>query len=189
MVAVNEFFDHLDERADPRLLGKMAGSLRFDLVADGRVEHWRVESDGSHVTVARRALAADAVVTVDRSLFADIVSGRANAMAATLRGALSVEGDLGLVMSFQRLFSGPDDARHQRRAREPEPGGAEPPATKLPSARAGRRRSHPAPESSATERSGSSVGPAMSFEDLGPARRSVSTDGPRSRRRSEGGGS
>jgi putative sterol carrier protein len=36
-----------------------------------------------------------------------MVEGKVNAMAAVLRGEVSLEGDLGLVISFQRLFPGP----------------------------------------------------------------------------------
>ena len=38
---------------------------------------------------------ADAVIRCDKALFDDIVTGQANAMAALLRGAIGVEGDLG----------------------------------------------------------------------------------------------
>jgi hypothetical protein len=43
-----------------------------------------------------------------------MVIGKANAMAATLRGVIVPEGDLGLVISFQRLFPGPPASRKRR---------------------------------------------------------------------------
>ena len=42
----------------------------------------------------------------DRKVFDAIVSGEMNALAATLRGAVVIEGDLGLLARFQRLFPG-----------------------------------------------------------------------------------
>jgi hypothetical protein len=45
------------------------------------------------------------------------VTGRMNAMAATLRGVLDPEGDLGLVLLFQRLFPGPPGSRRKRPAK------------------------------------------------------------------------
>jgi len=41
-------------------------------------------------------------------LFDDIVSGRANAMAALLRGDVGVEGNTELLMRVQRTFPGPE---------------------------------------------------------------------------------
>jgi putative sterol carrier protein len=55
-------------------------------------------------------------------LFDDLASGRANAMAAMLRGAVAVDGDRTLMIRFQRLFppavartSAPDDRSTGRR--------------------------------------------------------------------------
>jgi putative sterol carrier protein len=57
--------------------------------------------------VSRKKGPADVVVRAETSLFEDIAAGRVNAMAAVLRGLIVPEGDLGLVMTFQRLFPGP----------------------------------------------------------------------------------
>ena len=37
----------------------------------------------------------------------DLVSGRANAMASTLRGELVIDGDPDVLVRFQRLFPAP----------------------------------------------------------------------------------
>jgi hypothetical protein len=42
-----------------------------------------------------------------RELFDDIRSGRTNAVAATLRGEITIEGNPRLLNIFQRLFPGP----------------------------------------------------------------------------------
>jgi putative sterol carrier protein len=62
---------------------------------------------GGDVEVSHKNARADAVVRLDRDMFDGMVSGTVNALAATLRGELLAEGDLGLVMHFQRLFASP----------------------------------------------------------------------------------
>jgi len=109
--ATEKFFEALATRGREPLLRSASGTLRFDLVDGGAVEHWRVAIKKGDVSVSQEKAKADAVVRVDRDLFDRIVTGRENAMAATLRGVLVPEGDLGLVMSFQRLFPGPPGAR------------------------------------------------------------------------------
>ncbi len=76
-----------------------------------RVEHWFVSLKKGDVTVSQKDTRANAIVRLDRALFDRMVTGRANAMAATLRGVIVPEGDLGLVISFQRLFPGPPASR------------------------------------------------------------------------------
>ena len=58
----------------------------------------------------------------DKELFDRLASGTANAMAAALRGVVDAEGDLQLIVQFQRLFPGPppggddrDEAGYARR--------------------------------------------------------------------------
>jgi putative sterol carrier protein len=105
--ATSEFFDRLGERGDAPMLARMKGSIRFDLKRDGRTEHWRVEGRRGAVTVSHAAGPADCVVRADAALFDDLARGRANAMAATLRGQLELDGAPGLLVRFQRLFPAP----------------------------------------------------------------------------------
>lgn len=114
--ATEEFFDALAKRGHEPLLQSASGTLRFDLVEGRGVEHWSVAIKKGDVSVSHKEAKADAVVRLDRDLFDRIVTGRANAMAASLRGVLVPQGDLGLVMSFQRLFPGPPGARGADRA-------------------------------------------------------------------------
>ena len=67
--------------------------------------------DKGDVKVSRRKTAADAVVHADRSLLDDMVQGRVNATASLLRGLVSVDGNLGLIVLFQRLFPGPSKTK------------------------------------------------------------------------------
>jgi hypothetical protein len=53
---------------------------------------------------------ADAVLTGDKRLFERITTGRENAMAAVLRGAVAPQGDVSLMLRFARVFPGPPSA-------------------------------------------------------------------------------
>ena len=57
--------------------------------------------------MARGGGPADCVLRADRKLFARMASGKVNAMAAVLRGAVTIEGDPRLLVLFQRLLPGP----------------------------------------------------------------------------------
>ena len=110
-----EFFDELGRRGHEPLLENATGTLRFD-VADGkRIARWLVTIRKGDVTVSRENRGADSVVRVDRALFDKAVKGKANAMAALLRGAITIEGEPELLVLFQRLFPGPPRSRKRRR--------------------------------------------------------------------------
>jgi len=102
--ATEEFFLELGRRGNEPLLRNATGTIRFDLHRGDGVERWVVAMKNGDVAVSRRQVHADCVVRMDRALFDQLVRGRANAMAAVLRGVLSPEGDLGLLVLFQRLF-------------------------------------------------------------------------------------
>jgi putative sterol carrier protein len=89
------------------LLTGVHGSLRFDVVRGEATSSWHVRIDDGHVTVDRAAADADAVARLNEPLFDDIVTGRANAMAAALRGEIALDGSPQLLTIFQRLFPGP----------------------------------------------------------------------------------
>jgi putative sterol carrier protein len=105
--ATAEFFADLASRGHEPALRKATGTIRFDLTGE-RTTRWLVSIAKGDVAVSRKSGRADCVVRVDRELFQNIASGEANAMAAVLRGAIEAEGDLGLLLSFQRVFPGPE---------------------------------------------------------------------------------
>jgi putative sterol carrier protein len=109
------FFHELGRRGHEPLLEKANGTVRFDLVGDSRTERWLVTLDGGDVFVSRKNVAADCVVRAERTLFDAIVSGEVNAMAAYLRGELTLEGDPELLLLFQRVLPGPATRRHSAR--------------------------------------------------------------------------
>jgi hypothetical protein len=113
---IEEFFQQLATHGHEPLLAKVTGTCRFDLTGvepDGgrRTDHWIVRSDAGDISVSHENVDADCVVRADRALFEGIVRGEVNSMAAMLRGALSVEGNLELLMLIQRLLPGRVDSR------------------------------------------------------------------------------
>ena len=105
--ATAEFFDGLRQRDYQPALAHKSGVVRVDVVDDGRSERWFVAVDNGNVKVSKRNQAADSTVRVDRQLLDRIVTGEANAVAAVLRGEMSLEGDWNLLIVFQRLFPSP----------------------------------------------------------------------------------
>jgi SCP-2 sterol transfer family len=59
------------------------------------------------VSVTRENKPADGTVRMERQHFAAMVTGRLNAMAAILRGLLTLEGNMAAAMTFQRCLPGP----------------------------------------------------------------------------------
>jgi putative sterol carrier protein len=113
---VGEFFRELAERGREPLLANVSGTLRFDLVDGERVEHWYLTIKNGDIAVSHKDAEADAVVRTAKVLFEGITAGRVNAMAAALRGALVPQGNLALVVTFQRLFPGPAGSRAKARS-------------------------------------------------------------------------
>ncbi len=108
-----EFFAGLAERGHEPLLQNVSGTLRFDLADGERIEHWYLDIKNGRVAVSRRDAEADAVVRTAKDLFDGITAGKVNAMAAALRGALALQGNYALFISFQRLFPGPGTSREK----------------------------------------------------------------------------
>jgi hypothetical protein len=111
------FFDRLAERGTEPGLARTTGSVRFDLTRDGTAEHWRVDFRRGATAVSHATGPADCVVRADAALFDDLARGRANAMAAMLRGQLLIEGAPELLIRFQRLFPAPTEPPKRASAR------------------------------------------------------------------------
>jgi putative sterol carrier protein len=105
--ATAEFFEALARRGHEPLLAKTTGTVRVEIVGGERTERWLIAVDAGDVAVSRRNTRADCTVRCDRDLFGRVARGEANAMAAVLRGAMTIEGHPGLLVLFQRLFSTP----------------------------------------------------------------------------------
>jgi putative sterol carrier protein len=113
--SVTQYFEALAARGREPLLRSSSGTIRFDVGSGSRVEQWLVTIKKGELSVARDGTSADAIVHVDAAGFEGLTKGRINAVTAILRGELAVEGDLGLLMSFQRLFPSPPKSVYARR--------------------------------------------------------------------------
>jgi hypothetical protein len=110
---INDFFAALAEPGHLATFEHEVGTVRFDVpdamakadVTD--VEHWHVTIDDGDVTVTREPLPADATIRIARPYLELMVTGRLNAMAAMLRGLLTVDGTVAALMMFQRCLPGP----------------------------------------------------------------------------------
>jgi putative sterol carrier protein len=103
-----EFFAGIAGREDPALR-KATGTVRFELSHDDAIEHWLVVIDKGMVRAFRapEAIECESVIRADKTLFEEITRGEANTTTAMLRGVVSVEGDLELLLLFQRLIGRP----------------------------------------------------------------------------------
>jgi ubiquinone biosynthesis protein UbiJ len=98
------------------LLAHTQGTLLFEIRDRDQTDWALVTVDMGRVGVERIAGSreADATIRADRALVNAIAEGRANAMAAVLRGEMGIEGDAELLMDFQRIFPGPNDPKAAR---------------------------------------------------------------------------
>jgi hypothetical protein len=110
--AIAEFFDNLGRVGYHPLWRRLIGTIRVELVDEDRIDEWNVAIDKGDVSVTRNGNRGACTVRVDRSLFAKLVRGETNAMAAVLRGDILVAGDVEMLFALQQAFPGPTD-QHQ----------------------------------------------------------------------------
>jgi putative sterol carrier protein len=115
VTATSDFLESLPTRADDPVLRQLQGTIRFDLRDRNSTESWFLELDNGDVQISHRKAKADVVARSDLELFDAIADGRANAFAAALRGDIELEGEVGLLLEFQRLFPGPPGGRAAQR--------------------------------------------------------------------------
>jgi putative sterol carrier protein len=114
--AASGFFERL-RGEHVALPTRATGVMRVEIVDGKRTENWLVAVDKGKVEVSRGKGKADSVIRGDRALFDRMAAGEVNAFAATLRGAVAIEGDPRLLVLFQRLLPGPPSRRKRRRAK------------------------------------------------------------------------
>lgn len=99
-----------------------AGTLRLDVVEDGRTDHWYLTVADQTVRVTRSGEEAELVVRLAPDVLEALTSGQVRIGAALLRNDLTVRGRLPLLMTLRRIFPGPPDARHPRTVAREEGG-------------------------------------------------------------------
>ncbi|ROT32432.1 SCP2 sterol-binding domain-containing protein [Micromonospora sp. HM5-17] len=110
----DEFFASLEERGPELLPTRARGTIRFDLVEDGRVGHWFVAINRGNVLVSHEKRAADCVVSTEKRLFDEFATGAAHLITAYNRNDVSVQGNLPLLLVFRRTFPSPPGTRDPR---------------------------------------------------------------------------
>jgi putative sterol carrier protein len=113
--ATAAFFAMLADRAHDPLLEKANGTIRFELVDGKRTDRWFLTLDNGHVSVSRKNAKADCTVRAEKAVFDGIAGGKVNGLAAVLRGAMTIEGDMELMVLLQRVFPSPPARRAARR--------------------------------------------------------------------------
>jgi putative sterol carrier protein len=113
--ATTEFFEELEQRDFEPLLEKATGRIGVELVNGKKTSRWLVSIDKGKIDVSHKSGRPDCTVRTTEELFDELVRGEANAMAAVLRGEITVEGDPELLMLFQRVFVGPSKRAPSRR--------------------------------------------------------------------------
>ena len=113
---IADFMDGLGERGYEPSMAKASGTVRFEVVDGDHTERWLLTVAKGSLAVSRRNARADVTLRAPRRLFEQLVQGKANAMAAVLRGAVQVEGNAELIVLVQRLLPRPRDGRAKGRA-------------------------------------------------------------------------
>jgi SCP-2 sterol transfer family len=117
---IASFFGDLASKGHDPLLHHASGTLRLDLQSGDGVERWHLAMAKGDIVVSHRNAKADATIRMDRKLFEGMTRGTVNLMAALLRGVLRIEGDLSLIMAFDRLLPGPRRSRESFLERQDE---------------------------------------------------------------------
>ncbi|MGN9893520.1 SCP2 sterol-binding domain-containing protein [Micromonospora sp. L31] len=110
---IAEFFTALTLRHDTAVR-KITGTIRCDLVADGRIEYWFVDIKDGDMDISREKRDADCLIRADKTLFCRFVTGEGNAIVAWLGYRIYIAGRTDLFRAFERLFPGPVGARDPR---------------------------------------------------------------------------
>ena len=115
MTATSDFMESLPARGDDPVLRQLTGTIRFDLRDGKAVESWFLALDKGDVKVSHRKAKADCVAAMDKELCDALVTGKTNGFAAALRGDIELDGEVALLLEFQRLFPGPARGRPAKR--------------------------------------------------------------------------
>src|SRR5215813_9586173 len=118
---VEEFFEALAEQGHERFLRRTKGVVRFELADAGRTDYWMVRVDAGRLQVSRGNTPADCVVRMDRALFGRIVRAEQNGLTAFLRSAAEVEGNIEMLVIFERVIGRLADERNGQLVARPVP--------------------------------------------------------------------
>jgi SCP-2 sterol transfer family len=104
---VSKFFADLACAGHVTTFEGQSATVRFEVADRDKVRRWHLTVNNGDVAVTRQDRPADAIVRASRPQAEAMVTGRLNAQAAFLRGALACEGKMAAVVMFQRCLPGP----------------------------------------------------------------------------------
>jgi len=104
METISEYFEELGHRGHEPLLERITATIRWDILDGDEVERRWVRIEHGDLSTAIGDADADCVITAERAVCEDLMSGRSTSLAAVLRGAAAVDGDPRLAVLAQRLF-------------------------------------------------------------------------------------
>ncbi|WP_213451681.1 SCP2 sterol-binding domain-containing protein [Rhizomonospora bruguierae] len=120
-MTIADFFEQLGHREHEVRLEGVRGSIQFEIERGDKaagggqpVDTWFLRLDRGDIEVAHERRPADCVVRTGEGALARIARGEENAIASLLRGAALVEGNLYLLVSFERLLPSPPGTRDPR---------------------------------------------------------------------------
>ncbi len=107
---VSRFFADLSGAGHVATFEGQSATVRFEVADRDEVRRWHLTVHKGDVAVTREDRPADAIVRANRPEAEAMVTGRINAQAAFLRGALGCEGKMAAAVMFQRCLPGPPDS-------------------------------------------------------------------------------
>ena len=99
--SVKEFFEGLENRADPSKTAGMNNSYVFDIDGAGT---WKVDVRDGAVSVTEGEGDADATIAASEESFEKMIAGDLNPTTAYMTGKLKIKGDMGASLKLQKLF-------------------------------------------------------------------------------------
>jgi putative sterol carrier protein len=104
MATVAKLFENMPEAFNAEKAGDFEATVQFDLSGEGGGEWYVIVSGGTCTVEEGTTESPTATIRMEASDYADMVTGKLNAMTAFIQQKVRVEGDLSAVMKFQTLF-------------------------------------------------------------------------------------
>lgn len=104
MATIEEIFEQMPRIFKSDKAGDFEATVQFDLSGDNGGAWYVVIANGNAAVEEGSADDPSAVIRMDATDFADMMSGKLDPMNAFMTGKVKVEGDLNTVMKFQTLF-------------------------------------------------------------------------------------
>lgn len=107
---ISDFLGDLGDRGHEPVLARTSGRVCVHVVdEEGADERRLVCIDDGNIDLVVGDIGADCTLHGSRDTLDRIARGEMNAMAAALRGAITIDGDWGLLVRFHRVFPAPSD--------------------------------------------------------------------------------